>query len=165
MWNKKLKNLNLKIIVLFILFFCLLIIFGCADSYQIEVQSQNDILNTPKVCFNEFCFNVEVADTLELRQKGLMYKEKLGTNEGMLFVFEKPDNYPFWMKNTLIYLDIIWIDSEGKVVAIQKYAEPCTYDPCKIYDPGVNALYVLEIRGGLSVEKNIKIGDYAKIKI
>lgn len=119
----------------------------------------------PQVCFDETCFNVEIVDTPQTRQQGLMYREKLDVDEGMLFVFEEIGNYPFWMKNTLIYLDMIWINTENKVVAIHRYAEPCTATPCKIYNPEADALYVLEIRGGMTVEKGINVGDYADIKI
>jgi uncharacterized membrane protein (UPF0127 family) len=65
----------------------------------------------------------------------------------MLFIFEEERIYPFWMKNTLIPLDMIWIDKNGKIIDIQ-IAEPCTQDPCRSYTPSGSGLYVLELNAG-----------------
>src|SRR3989344_7461514 len=78
----------------------------------------------PEVCFQNSCVNVEVSDSPEERARGLMYRESLGENEGMLFIFEDEEIYPFWMKNTLILLDIIWISSDLIIVDIKKVV-PC----------------------------------------
>lgn len=147
-----------KFITTIFLLTILVIISSCSDEIY-------EIYKRPQVCFDSTCFNVEIVDTPQTRQQGLMYRERLGADEGMLFIFDSTGRYPFWMKNTLIYLDMIWIDSKNKVVAIHRYAEPCTADPCRSYDPEAEALYVLEISGGISVEKGINIGDYAEIKI
>ena len=112
-----------------------------------------------QACINETCFQVEVAQTQEEMKKGLMFREYLDKNKGMLFVFEIKGNYPFWMKNTLILLDIIWINENNQIVFIKENAEPCKEEDCLIIDPNQNAKYVLEIKGGLSKEMNIKIGD------
>jgi len=73
-----------------------------------------------------------------------MYRESLPEKKGMLFVFPTSDIHDFWMKNTIIPLDMIWIDNQFKVVHIAN-AQPCTEDPCKIYAPRTLAKYVLEI--------------------
>lgn len=78
----------------------------------------------------------------------------------MLFVFEKEALYPFWMKNTLIPLDMIWMDAKGKVVDI-KTASPCTTDPCPTTAPNGPALYVLEINADMSKFIKLKVGDQA----
>jgi uncharacterized protein len=114
-----------------------------------------------KVCFDDNCFVVEVVDTQAEREKGLMYRESLDRKAGMLFIFEEEGNYPFWMKNTLIPLDIIWIGSDGIVVDI-KTAVPCESDPCPITGHEGAALYVLEINAGLANELGIEIGQIAK---
>ena len=117
-----------------------------------------------RICFNPpagGCFFVEVARTEEQRQKGLMFRERMDKKEGVFFVFEKEDVYPFWMKNTLIPLDIIWIDKDFKVVFIFKNAQPCQKDPCPVLDPKISATYVLEINAGLVDDLDIRFGDNA----
>ncbi|MCF7866523.1 DUF192 domain-containing protein [Candidatus Woesearchaeota archaeon] len=117
----------------------------------------------PKACINEKCFNIEIVNTPETRQIGLMNREYLPENEGMLFIFEKSGNYPFWMKNTLIPLDIIWINQNKKIEKIMS-ATPCKEEPCTIYDPEKQALYVLEINANITAEKNMKEGDTIEFK-
>ena len=75
-----------------------------------------------------------------------MYRKTLAENSGMLFIFPKTDMYSFWMKNTIIPLDMIRIDAQFKVVHIVN-AQPCTADPCTIYNPNISSMYVLEING------------------
>jgi len=81
----------------------------------------------------------------------------------MLFIFPEEGEYGFWMKNTLISLDIIWIDENQKIVHIEK-AEPCTEEPCKVYRPTADAIYVLEINSGLTDKLNISIADEVVLK-
>lgn len=90
----------------------ILLIGGC-----VSTQEQKKI---QKVCFNENCFTVELAQTDEQRQTGLMGREQLDKDKGMLFVYDEDGIYTFWMKNTLIPLDMIWIDSNGTVVKNNK---------------------------------------------
>lgn len=104
---------------------------------------------TNQVCMSDHCFDVEIADTDVLRQQWLMYRETLPSQSGMLFVFDKEQKYPFWMKNTLIPLDIIWIDRDNRIVDIQT-ATPCKTEPCPTYDPKADSLYVLEINAGIA---------------
>lgn len=122
-------------------------------------------LKTGRVCFNTNCFDVEIAKTVAQRREGLMYRESLEKNRGMLFIFDKEANYSFWMKDTLISLDIIWINQNNEVVFIQENAEPCREENCPNIDPKKEAKYVLEINGGLAKEINIKVGDVASLEI
>jgi len=115
----------------------------------------------PLVCFEDSCFNVEVVDTLSEREAGLMYRENLDKDSGMLFIFDEEGNYPFWMKNTLIPLDMIWIGGNKTVVDV-KSAVPCLAEPCPVIYPGGDALYVLEINGGLSSLNGIAAGKMAE---
>jgi len=87
-----------------------------------------------------------------------MHRELLKEGNGMLFVFEVDGIYPFWMKNTLIPLDIIWINQSKKIVDIQQ-AVPCSEDPCDRYIPKETAIYVLEVNKGFTMSNNITIGD------
>jgi len=115
--------------------------------------------NISKICFEDRCFDVEIADTLEKKETGLMSRKYLEPNSGMLFLFEEESEYNFWMKNVLISLDIIWIDRNRKVVFIKENAEPCKIEPCEIFSSDENAKYVLEINGGMAEKVGLKVGD------
>lgn len=117
-----------------------------------------------RVCFKNNCFDVDIARTSEERSKGLMFKERLDINQGMLFIFDRNDIYSFWMKNTLIPLDIIWINEEKQVVFIKEEAIPCEEEFCTTINPLVVGKYVLEINGGLSRKIGLQIGDKINIK-
>lgn len=107
----------------------------------------------------ELELDIEIADTVEERAKGLMYRTELGEDSGMLFVFNQESENAFWMKNTLIPLDIIFINSEGVIVDIQKNAQPCKSDPCQLYPPLAKYLYAIEVNGGWCDKKGVKSGD------
>ena len=74
---------------------------------------------------------VEVADTEATRQRGLMFRDTLAPNEGMLFVFDASGFYPFWMKNTLIPLDILWLEADGRVVSIAASVRALSWHPAQ----------------------------------
>lgn len=114
---------------------------------------------TPSACFQNNCFELEIAQTPSERAKGLMFRESLDTNKGMLFVYKQEGIYPFWMKNTLIPLDIVWINQNQEVVYINTNTQPCISDPCPSYNPNTNALFVLEINAGVSDSIGLKPGD------
>lgn len=92
---------------------------------------------------NEKIF-VEIADTNSERQTGLMHRKKLCDDCGMLFVFEEEDIHSFWMKDTYISLDMIFINSDLEVVELL-HAVPCEEEICESYIPKGKALYVLEV--------------------
>ena len=121
-------------------------------------ENQNPA-NFSSVEIGEQKFEVEIANTNESRQKGLMFRESLEKNKGMLFVFDYEEKHSFWMKNTLLPLDIIWISKDKKIVDIQAM-QPCTEDPCKSYQPIANSKYVLEVGAGIFYGK---LGDKAMI--
>ena len=102
---------------------------------------------------------VEIADTPALRERGLMFRERLAPNEGMVFIFEDVGFYPFWMKNTLIPLDMIWLDADHRVVSIAESVPPCKADPCPNFSPKGDALYVVEVVAGFSRQHRVKPGD------
>lgn len=115
------------------------------------------------VCFEKECFYVELADAPKKQENGLMFRESLGENKGMLFIFENEGDYSFWMKNTKIPLDIIWIDKNGAVVYISKNNKQCADNFCPSIRSDKNANYVLEVNGGEADRIGLKIGDSAKI--
>jgi uncharacterized membrane protein (UPF0127 family) len=103
---------------------------------------------------------VEVARTPEARSRGLMFRTRLPPEEGMLFDFEKNSRHPFWMKNTLIPLDMIFIDEDGTIVGIVENAEPKTTAP----RDGGRSRYVLEVNGGYCASLGVKTGDRVRFE-
>ena len=115
-----------------------------------------------EVCFSSSCVEVAIADSSSERAQGLMFISELKDDEGMLFVFDENGKHSFWMKNTLIPLDMIWISEDFEVVHIEK-AVPCEEDPCGIYVPEREAKYVLEVRAGWSERNGVGEGDLVEI--
>ncbi|MGR3501380.1 DUF192 domain-containing protein [Pseudaestuariivita sp.] len=109
--------------------------------------------------FGEAQFRVEVADTTAERNRGLMFRRSLGASAGMLFVYPTPRRASFWMKNTLIPLDMIFADAAGIVTRVHANAIP--RDLTQI-DGGPGVQYVLEINGGLAAQ--IGIGEGAEMR-
>jgi len=101
-------------------------------------------------------FNVEVADDPQERGRGLMFVEEMAQSAGMLFVFPAPHSASFWMKNTLIPLDMIFLDRHGVVQKVHSNAIP--HDETPVLG-GDGILFVLEINGGLAERLGIKPGD------
>ena len=95
-----------------------------------------------------FPVDVEIAANDETREQGLMYRDNLSPGKGMIFVFTATGEYPFWMKNTLISLDMIWIDDQRRVVHVAHDVQPCRADPCTSYPPHAQARDVLELAAG-----------------
>jgi len=101
----------------------------------------------------------ELAVTDAERARGLMFREKIQADQGMLFVFEAEGLYPFWMKNTLVPLDILWLGRDRRIVHIAADVPPCEADPCPSYGPDIPALFVLELKAGESRARGLKPGD------
>jgi len=110
-----------------------------------------------------FTFLVELANTSETRIKGLMFREDLEDKHGMLFIYPSSQPRSFWMKNTKIPLDMLFID-ENFVIRKIHYAEPCKQDPCAAYKSGVPVRYVLEINGNLTIKHGIEEGNLVDIQ-
>lgn len=102
-------------------------------------------------------FDIEIVSEGEEMQRGLMFRESMPAEHGMLFVFPKTQPLTFWMKNTLIPLDMIFLDENMTVVHIAN-AIPCKADPCEHYNSLFPGKYVLEINSGLAAQKNIVVG-------
>jgi hypothetical protein len=105
----------------------------------------------------------EVADTPQERGRGLMFKESMGEKEGMLFIFQKEGLKGFWMKNTYIPLDIIFINKDFEVASIVKDARPCKDNPCKTYESKYPVKYALEVNAGFANQYGI--GNGTRIEI
>ena len=116
--------------------------------------------NQPKVEIGGKIINVEIADTNAKRELGLSGHAPLADDQGMLFAFDKAGKYPFWMKDMLFPIDIIWISEDYKIVYIEKKAQPSSYPAT--FGGQVDARYVLEVNAGFSEKNNLKIGDQIK---
>jgi uncharacterized membrane protein (UPF0127 family) len=104
----------------------------------------------------------ELADTNEKRARGLMFRDQLPNDRGMLFIFNEPGQWVFWMKNTKIPLDIMWMDANKKIVDLVENIPGCFSDPCLQYQPAYEASYALEVPAGsikrLKLAKGMKLG-------
>ena len=103
----------------------------------------------------EHRFSVDVAATFDQQEKGLMFRRSLEPDEGMIFPYDPPQPAAFWMKNTLIPLDIIFIRADGRIARIA-HGQPLSLEPLPSGEPIAG---VLEIRGGRAAELGIKDGD------
>lgn len=110
-------------------------------------------------------YNFEIAKTISQKTLGLSARNTLCKNCGMIFVYSSENIYPFWMKNTLIPLDMIWLDKSGKIVtyhhAVPEPKTPVTQ--LKIYKNSTPAQYILEINSNDFEKLNLKIGDIIKL--
>jgi hypothetical protein len=126
---------------------------NAADGGLVHIQTPSGII-----------IDAEIADTPLKRSVGLMYRDHLKKDHGMLFFFSQPQAWSFWMKNTKIALDLIWLDAKKRVTHIERNVPICTKtdDSCPQYRPNSDdAMYVLEIAGGTvdgyKIEKGIKL--------
>jgi uncharacterized membrane protein (UPF0127 family) len=107
---------------------------------------------------------VDVAETAQEQQKGLMGVDILPADEGMAFVFDEPVDSTFWMKDTLIPLSVAFIDENGRVIGVRDM-QPCEADPCPTY--GIEEPYVLAIEANLGWfdEAGIEVGNHAELRV
>jgi len=126
-----------------------LILSGCVKKEKVEIQTKDKII----------ILNVEVAETEEERKRGLMFRKNLGENEGMLFVFEDERHVTFWMKNTFIPLDIIFVSSNGTINEIKENLQPCIADACELYPSLYPVKYVIEVNANFSKNNGVAVGD------
>jgi uncharacterized membrane protein (UPF0127 family) len=108
-------------------------------------------------------YSVELALTPEEQTLGLMFRESLPERTGMLFLFPETAPHHFWMKNTMIPLDMIWMDDSGGVVFISANTPPCKADPCPNYGPDGPVRTVLEIAGGKAEKEGVRVGTVLKV--
>ncbi|MBK5282722.1 MAG: DUF192 domain-containing protein [Nitrospiraceae bacterium] len=103
----------------------------------------------------------ELADTPQKRAEGLMYREHLGADRGMLFTFSEAQAWVFWMKNTKIPLDLIWMNEKKQIIHMEQSVPICTRtdDSCPQYRPNEGALYVLELAGGRAETLKLQRGS------
>jgi uncharacterized protein len=103
---------------------------------------------------------VEVADTDPKRERGLMFRKELPDGHGMLFLFDEEGEHSFWMKDTLIPLDLIFVDASGRVTGIIAQARPLTLQPRS----GGPSRMVLEVPGGWAAAHGVRVGDRMRVE-
>lgn len=119
---------------------------------------------------------LEVADTEPARNRGLMFREALAERDGMLFVFERPGFYPFWMQNCRIALDILWLDESFRIVSTAESVPPCRLagceppcasNACPTYAPaaGTTARYVIEVTAGFARRHGVAVGQVIPVQL
>ncbi|MBI4010047.1 MAG: DUF192 domain-containing protein [Candidatus Aenigmarchaeota archaeon] len=142
--------------------FKFLIIFALLAAAIILIFINKSELKYARVIVGNTSVKAEVADTALKQVKGLMFRKSLPENEGMLFIFDKEDYYGFWMMNTSIPLDIIWINKDMEIVHIEKNVQPCGI-LCPIYKSKEKAIYILEVNAGFVKKHGIEVGHFVEI--
>jgi uncharacterized membrane protein (UPF0127 family) len=118
---------------------------------------QNNESNLKNLRIKNQTIAIEIAKTSQEKSKGLCCRDTLEANAGMLFVYEEPGDYRFWMKDTRIALDMYWISAEKKIVHIEHNIRPETYP--EEFGAPIPAQYILETNAGYAKKHNIKVGD------
>lgn len=119
-------------------------------------NKQGELVFTDKENTVKSKIEIEFADTPEKRATGLMFRQKMQETEGMLFLFDREEEQSFWMKNTFLSLDILYINSKREIVKIYRNTEPFSENSLPSYKP---ALYVLEVVAGYTQKFGINEGD------
>lgn len=119
----------------------------------------------PHVILKGERFTVELAQTADEQALGLMFREEMEDNRGMLFLFPVEAMRSFWMKNTRIPLDIFYFDAELKLVSVAENARPCKTRRCPNYPSKGPAKYVLELNAGKAAELGVQPGDVLELHI
>jgi uncharacterized membrane protein (UPF0127 family) len=133
---------------------------GAAKSSTSPTPPPPPAVATPRVVLpSGTVYRVELARTPEEQAQGLMFRESLPERSGMLFLFSDAAPHKFWMKNTMIPLDMIWMDPSGKVIFVSADTPPCKADPCPNYGPESPAASVLEIAGGKAAKEKVTVGS------
>jgi len=141
---RQLKNLLFSLLALLIVFLSL---SSCSKKF-VKIFLPNGVSIT-----------AELAVTDEERQLGLMFREKIDPDQGMLFIFEEESVLSFWMKNMKFPLDILWLDREKRIVHVEQNVPPCKDLPCPSYSSPVPAMFVLELKAGSFDENHLKLYD------
>jgi uncharacterized membrane protein (UPF0127 family) len=140
----------------------LLLTIACTQPGPVPAASQPQpaTASGPRVILpNGSVIAVEVVADDESRAQGLMYRDRLDPAAGMLFLFGEDQRHSFWMKNTRIPLDMIFIDANRRIVGIERDVPPCRVQDCPSYGPDADSRYVLEIAGGVAKQHGLKNGD------
>ena len=145
--------------------FLLLLLTMCAQP-STPPPTPPDAASGPRVVLPDGAvFHVELATDDQTRGQGLMFRDRVREKTGMLFLFPTSQPLSFWMKNTIIPLDIVFMDETGRVVDVQFDVPPCRADPCPGYPANaVMGRYVLEVGAGVARQHGIGPGSVLKLE-
>ncbi len=142
---------------------------GCKKDDNLPVVKKDGLVNPNQVLTRLYEIDIkgeklflEVSDTPEKTQRGLMNRQSMPENQGMIFIFNPPDHLVFWMKNTYIPLDIAFIDSGGKILNIEQMKPLDT--SVRYYSQG-KAKYAIEVNKGYFEKRNVKAGDSISLSL
>jgi len=137
-----------------------LLLAACSSPQQTAPSPPPAPASGPRVVLPDgAAIQVELATDDATRAQGLMYRDHMADDRGMLFLFPESGDYPFWMKNTLIPLDMVWIDDQRRIAHVASNVPPCKADPCPNYPPNANAKYVLELAAGVAAKHHLANGQ------
>ncbi|MCF7843774.1 DUF192 domain-containing protein [Candidatus Gracilibacteria bacterium] len=156
------KNKIFSVIIIVLFFFIGMYGYRCLSEKVCEVESFNRFVrHDVTISTPHGAIVAEVADTRSSRELGLSGRESMKENEGLLFIFDTPGRYGFWMKDMIFPLDILWINQNGIVVEIERNVTPESYP--KTYINASPATYVLELNAGIAEKQGLFIGSKVKI--
>jgi len=143
-----------------ILLSIVLLFFLILGSYFLLKKNRAEVIFTNQ----NLVVKAELAETILEQSRGLMGRKSLLENEGMLFIFSNEEEQRFWMKNTLIPLDLIFISADKKIIEIKFNFEPCNKIECPVYQSKEKAKYVLEVNAGFCERHRVRVGDDVEFK-
>jgi uncharacterized membrane protein (UPF0127 family) len=141
----------------------LLVAVGCGSAEEVSDLDASTALSI-RTDDGTVSLDVQVADTPEERQTGLMGRESLSPYDGMAFVWEEPVVGTFWMKDTVIPLSIAFWDDDGRIVSILDM-DPCTEDPCPTYGPDEPFVGAVEVDRGTFERHGVGLGDRVQLTV
>jgi len=135
-----------------------------AGKYITTDNESSPRYNQTIVIINDQILIADLAVTPKERELGLSIKKNMSENEAMLFVFDDESAHTFWMKGMHFSIDILWIDSDKRVVSIEHSLPPCKSDgECATYTPSADSLYVLETTSGFANKYHIEVGSKVRL--
>lgn len=138
----------------------IIIILGISAYFYFQHVKKNTIFESATFTIKHKKYNLDIARSATQLAVGLSNRKSICDKCGMIFIFNYDGVLPFWMKNTLIPLDMIWIDKDQEIVSIQTAnIEEDIENPLKVYTNDVPARYVIELKAGMAKELDLRIGD------
>lgn len=136
------------------------VLFGLAMAMSLAACAKGG----PTVELGGKTYSVELAETPETQERGLMFRDSMPEDHGMLFIFAENAPRGFWMKNCKFPQDMLFFDDTMRLVSVQKRVPPCYADPCPSYSSGAPAKYVLELNAGQADKLGVQSGDVFALK-